>query len=178
MAPSLPPEKKPSPDGLCWRVARVRHGREVGVRDRLSELGVEHFVPMKIRKATRGHSVVEEPLLNCLIFLRATRERALSLIHDYGVQADYLFDCATHRMMVVPDKEMDDFRRVFDLSTDEGGLLGERLAVGERVKVLRGPLRDVEGEVVEIQGNTYVEVCLIGRLWARAKVPRAWLGKI
>jgi hypothetical protein len=110
--------------------------------------------------------------------LRATREDALELIHERGLKADYLFDCATRRLMVVPDKEMDDFRRVFDLSVEEGGLMDKPLSVGERVRVTRGVLRGVEGYVLELQGRTYVVVGLLNCLYARARVPRAWLEKI
>lgn len=161
-----------------WYVARTRHGAELGVRNRLSDLGVEHFVPTRRRRSYRGRGQVEEPLLTCLVFLRATKAEALDLIHSQGVKADYLFDCATRRLMTVPDKEMDDFRRVFDLSLEEGGLMDKPLAIGERVRVVRGVLRGVEGYVEELQGKTYVVVSLLNCLYARARVPRAWLEKI
>jgi len=78
----------------------------------------------------------------------------------------------------VRDKEMEDFRRVFDLSLEEGGLVDQPLSVGERVRVTRGALKGVEGRVLELQGRTYVVVGLINCLYARARVPRAWLEKI
>jgi len=161
-----------------WYVARTRHGAELGVRNRLSALGVEHFVPTRMRQAYRGKAQVEEPLLTCLVFLRATRTDALNLIHEWGLKADYMFDCATRKMMTVPDKEMEDFRRVFDLSMEEGGLMDKPLSIGERVRVTRGVLRGVEGFVLELHGKTYVVVGLMDCLYARARVPRAWLEKI
>lgn len=161
-----------------WYVARTRHGAELGVRNRLASLGVEHFVPVRRRNASRGSKMVEEPLLTCLVFLHATKEDALGIIHTLGVKADYLLDCATHQLMVVRDKEMEDFRRVFDMSIEEGGLIDIPLSVGERVRVIRGALRGVEGRVLEIQGHTYVVVGLLNCLYARARVPRAWLEKI
>ena len=72
---------------------------------------------------------------------------------------------------------MSDFQRVFDCSLDEGGLIDKPLKLGEAVNVSRGPLKGVEGFVVEEPGKTYVVVGLSGMLWARAKVPRAWLVK-
>ena len=161
-----------------WYVARTRHGAELGVRNRLTDLGVENFVPTRRRQAARGRTMVEEPLLTSLVFLRATKAEALDLIHYGGVKADYLFDCATRKLMVVPDKQMEDFRRVFDLSMEEGGLMDKPLSVGERVRVTRGVLRGVEGYVLELQGRTYVVVGLLNCLYARARVPRAWLEKI
>ena len=161
-----------------WFVARTRHGAELGVRNRLSSLGVENFVPTRRRKAYRGKGEVEEPLLTSLVFLKATKASALDLIHFQGVKADFMLDCATRQLMVVRDKDMEDFRRVLDLSLDEGGLVDKPLAVGERVRVVRGVLRGVEGRVLELQGKFYVVVSLMNCLFARARVPRAWLEKI
>ena len=165
------------PAASSWYVARTRHGAELGVSNRLSALGVEHFVPTRRRKASRGR-MAEEPLLTCLVFLKATRSQALDLIHFQGVKADYMFDCATHQMMVVPDKQMEDFMRVFELSPTEGGLIDKPLSVGERVRVTRGVLKGVEGYVLELQGRIYVVVSLLDSIFARARVPRAWLEKI
>lgn len=161
-----------------WYVAHTRHGAELGVRDRLSSLGVENFVPTRTRRSSRGKRMVEEPLLTSLVFLKASKADALDLIHLYGVKADYMLDCATHQLMVVRDKEMEDFRRVFDCSLEEGGLVDVPLAVGEKVRVTRGALRGVEGYVLELQGRTYVVVGLLNCIFARARVPRAWLEKI
>lgn len=49
------------------------------------------------------------------------------------------------------------------------------LELGDGVRVTRGPLKGVEGYVMELLGNTYVVVELLGCLWAKAKVPPAWL---
>ena len=162
------------PDGRNWYVARTRHGAEIGVRDRLAALGVEHFVPVRKSKGWRGRNV-ERPVINCLVFVRATQAEALALIHERGLRADYIFDCATRKLMIVPDKAMDDFRRVLDLSTDEGGLIDRPLEMGEMVRVAKGPLQGIEGRVAELQGRHYVVVSLLDSLFARASVPRAWL---
>lgn len=161
-------------DGRSWFVARTHHGSELGVRDRLESFGVEHFIPSRKSRGWRGR-MVEKPVINCLIFIRATQAEALDLIHSRGVRADYLFDCTTRRLMVVSDKDMDDFRRVLDLSVDEGGLIDRPLELGELVRVAKGPLQGVEGRILELQGHNYVVVSLLGSLFARASVPRAWL---
>jgi transcription antitermination factor NusG len=73
---------------------------------------------------------------------------------------------------------MEDFRRVMEASVEEGGLIDKPLAVGERVRVIEGVLKGVEGNVLEIQGRFYVVVGLLNCLFARARVPRAWLEKV
>ena len=166
--------KDAAPDEKRWFVARTNHGAELGVRNRLAALEVEHFVPTTRTRGWRGRTV-EKPVINCLLFIRATQAEALALIHERGLKADYLFDCATHRLMVVPDKAMDDFRRVLDLSTDEGGLIDRPVQQGEKVRVAKGPLEGVEGRILELQGKNYVVVSLLDSLFTRAAIPRAWL---
>jgi transcription antitermination factor NusG len=161
-----------------WYVARARHFRqEIKIRDWLTARGIEAFVPTTCSesRSAGGKRTVEKPVAPNLVFVRTDKETACSFVAEMGLPMQYIIDCATHKMMVVPDKEMEDFRRVFDLSTDRGGLLGQPLHLGDRVRITRGALRGVEGFVLELMGKTYVAVGLAGTVWAKAQVPRAWL---
>ncbi|MBR1706998.1 MAG: UpxY family transcription antiterminator [Bacteroidales bacterium] len=160
---------------VCWFAARTRYGQEIPIRDRLERLGVEHFIPTRQAGRPRGRRTVERPVINNLIFLRTTKNEACALANEAGVPVRYIIDCMTRTLLVVPDKQMDDFRRVLDLSIDEGGLMDEPLALGERVRVVKGPLKGVEGFVAEFHGKAYVVVSLCNSIFARAQVPRSWL---
>ena len=161
-----------------WYVARTRHFRqEIKIRDWMTDRGFEAFVPTT-RSESRtlgGKRTVEKPAAPNLVFVRTDKETACSFVAEKGLPMQYIIDCATHKMLVVPDKEMEDFRRVFDLSTDRGGLLDQPLHLGDRVRITRGALKGVEGYVLELMGKTYVAVGLAGTVWAKARVPRAWL---
>ena len=155
-----------------WYVARVHCGKELAVRNRLVREGVETFVPV------RSEGDRERPLLNAMVFLKATKAEALDLANTGVVPVKYVIDCATRTLLVVPEKQMEDFRRVLDLSLEEGGLMEQPLSLGDRVKVVKGPLKGVEGRVIEFQGRYYVVVSLLDSLFARARVPKSWLEKI
>lgn len=161
-----------------WYVARTRYFRqELKIRDWLTERSIDNFVPTE-RLHTHGKSsnkTSERVLAPNFVFLKATKEDACSYVSDYGLKMQYIIDCATHRMMVIPDKEMDDFVRVFNYSVTEGGLVDFNLSLGDRVRVTQGPLCGVEGNVVKLDGRYYVVVGLHGFMWAKAHVPRAWL---
>ena len=160
-----------------WYAARTRFGQELGVRDALDRKGVEHFIPTCQRENYRG-KMKEHALIPCLVFLRATKTEACALKTDSGLPVNYLFDYIQHTMLTVPDKQMDDFRRVYEAGISEGGLVNEPLQVGDRVRVTRGALKDVEGNVLELQGKLYVVVGLLGCVYAKARVPRAYLERI
>ncbi|KWW27445.1 MAG: transcriptional regulatory protein UpxY-like protein [bacterium P3] len=163
---------------LNWYAARTRYGQELGVRDRLEKAGVEHFIPTRRVRKSRGKATFEKPVINNLVFLRATKREACALANEGGLPVRYIVDCATRSLLVVPDKQMEDFRRVLDLDTDGGGLMDRPLALGDRVRVVKGALRGVEGRVLEFQGRVYVVVGLMESLFAKARVPRAWLEKV
>lgn len=162
---------------IFWYAARTRYGQEITVRDRLSSLGFDYFIPTTRAKNYRGKTR-EKPVINNLVFLRASKQEACDLKVYQGLPLNYMYDSVSHSMLVVPDKQMDDFMRVFDQSIKEGGLVNESLAIGEKVRVTDGPLKGVEGHVVELLGEYYVSVGLCGLVCARAKVARAWLEKI
>ena len=142
------------------------------MRNRLVREGVENFVPVRTKDGR------EHPILNSLVFLRTTKSEALELANTGVIPVKYVIDCATRTLLVVPDKQMEDFQRVLDLSLEEGGMMDRPLSLGDRVKVVKGPLKGVEGHVIEFQGRYYVVVSLLDCLFARARVPRSWLEKV
>ena len=107
-----------------------------------------------------------------------TLTEALDLANTGVVPVKYVIDCATRTLLVVPDKQMEDFRRVLDLSLEEGGMMDKPLSLGDRVKVVKGPLKGVEGHVIEFNGRYYVVVSLLDSLFAKARVPRSWIERI
>ena len=157
-----------------WYAARTRYGQELKVRDRLECRGVEHFIPTVPTDGPRK----EKAAVSNLVFLRTTKAEALELANTGVIPVKYIVDCATRTLLVVPDKQMEDFRRVMDLSLTEGGLVDRPLALGDRVRVTKGPLRGVEGHVVEFHGKLYVVVSLLDCLFAKARVPRSWIEKV
>jgi transcription antitermination factor NusG len=165
-------------DHACWFAARTHCGAELGVRDRLGRLGTENFLPTEHQMHTRSHTTYERPLIPGLIFLRTTKKQACALTNELGLPVRYLIDPATRTLLVVPDKQMDDFRRVLDLSLEAGGLMDRPLELGDFVRVVKGVLRGVEGRVMELHGQYYVVVELLGSFFARASVPRSWLERI
>ena len=163
-----------------WYVARTRYyHHEIKIRDRLRQMDIEVFVPTVTRARTRSKALAERAVAPNLVFVHTDRKQALDLITESHLPMEWKTDCATRRMMVVPDKQMDDFRRVFKVAShEEGGLMEEPYALGDEVKVTDGVLSGVEGSILEEAGKYYVVVGLVGSIFARAMLPKAYLMKI
>ena len=166
-----------------WFAARTRDKQEFAIRERLQRLRVEHGVDLEYYLPTRTvfrqlkyrRKRVEVPVIRNLIFVRATRQVAVDLSNKEGVALFYMKDLSTHGMLVVPDKQMDDFRFMMDLSPDGVSFDNASLTMGSRVKVVKGELSGVEGEVGTVSNRTYVVIRIRGVLTASVKLPRSYL---
>ena len=161
-------------NSINWFPARVHFGQEIKIKQALERLGVESFIPTEFKKNYRGTTKLH-PVIPALVFIHSTKKQAAALRVIDQLPLNYLFDNATHKMMVVPDKQMEDFQRVLDMSLKEGGLIDTAIEPGVKVNVVKGPLRGVEGFVTQADGKCYVVVSLLGSVFAKAQVPRAFL---
>ena len=84
-------------------------------------------------------------------------------------------DLFTRSMLVVPDKQMSDFMFVMDLNPDGVSFDNASLVVGDRVRVVKGDLTGVEGEVATNANRTYVVIRIKDILTASVKVPKSYL---
>jgi len=166
-----------SSEKLCWFAARTRNGQELSVRKTLSELGIEHFIPTKdgYREYKGRRISVVVPLIPCLVFLRATKADACALANGRGVPVWYIIDRSTRSMLVVPEKQMEDFRRVVDAVPDAVCPVDTVFAPGDKVEVVKGGLAGIEGEIIQEPKRTYVVVSLGNLLCAKVKIPKSYL---
>lgn len=166
-----------------WFAASTRDKQEFAIRNSLEKLKVEENLDIDCYLPTR--SVItqlkyrrkrsEVPVIRNLIFVRATKQTACDLSNVYGVQLFYMKDLFSHSMLVVPNKQMEDFMFVMDLNPDGVSFDNEPLVVGHKVKVVKGDFCGIEGEVATEANKTYVVIRIKGILSASVKVPKSYL---
>ena len=169
-----------------WFAARVRDKQEFFVRDRIEKLKIkdgldmECYLPTKIvvRQLKYRRKRVEIPVIKNLLFVRSTKQVAVDLANRYGVPLFYMKDLFTHGMLVVPDKQMDDFRFMLDLSPDGVSFDNSSLVVGSKVKVVKGEFAGIEGKVGTESNRTYIVIRIQGVLTASIKIPKSYLKSI
>jgi len=166
-----------------WFAARTRDKQEFAIGKLLEKLksdeklDIDYYLPTKIvisqLKYRRKRS--EVPVIRNLIFVCATKQTACDISNVYGVQLFYMKDLFTHSMLVVPDKQMKDFMFVMDLNPDGVSFDNEPLTIGNKVKVVKGDFRGIEGEITTEANKTYVVIRINGILTASVKVPKSYL---
>lgn len=134
-----------------WYVMRVTYQRELAARERLSDMGIDSFVPThKVRKPKRGggYTLSEVSRLHNYIFIHTTPSM-LQHIKQHSIP--YLRfmmakgEDGSQEKQFVPHAEMENFIAI--CRSEEGRILAEseNLHLGDRVRILVGPLCGVEG---------------------------------
>ena len=168
-----------------WFAARTRDKQEFVTRDSLEKLRIninlEYYLPTQfvIRQLKYRRKRVEVPVIRNLIFVRATKQDACDLSNKYGVQLYYIKDFSTRSMLIVPDKQMNDFMFLLDFSKEMVEVVNENLKKGDKVRVIKGDFAGIEGELIRVKGHKRVVVRLEGVVsLATAYIPGSFLEKI
>ena len=154
-----------------WYAIRVSYGRTLKFCAALQELGVEHFVPMARKKTVKdGKTVtVTAPAVSNLCFVRSTKAFIQEYFEGMGENrpAHFMWDKSTREPIVVSDKAMEDFMQVCRIMSDDALYLKDitdKLREGQKVRVIDGPFKGVEGTILRIKRSRRVVVELPGLL--------------
>jgi transcription antitermination factor NusG len=142
-----------------WLAAYVKMHHEKRVRERLSELGIENFLPVQteVRQWSDRKKRVEQVLIPMMIFVHVdTEEQRTVLTHPSVLR--YLVLRGEHAPAEIPEEQMNRFRFMLDFSDQPVSFNTAGLQPGEKVKVIKGPLAGLEGEFVTVGGKSNVIV--------------------
>lgn len=142
-----------------WYVAYVRSCQEKTVSKRLAELAVEHYIP--IRKEWRQWSdrkvLKDRLLLPRVVFIRCSETERLGLFKEIPYLCHFMMDRLSGAPVAVPEKQMDDFRRVVEGSASPVEMRSSSEFVkGDMVRVTSGPLKGMECEVTDISNKRFL----------------------
>ena len=143
---------------IAWFVVITRWGQWKKISERLTGLGVRHFIPSTY---------------NTLVFFRTDKDRALNLVNAGEVKGRFLVDHGTRSILEVPDKQMETFIRVVTEYPDTPVTSEFPIVKGTRVRVVRGPLKGIEGEVEETPNGVQLVVGIQSVICARVTITRA-----
>ena len=164
-----------------WYVAKSRNNTTNRIKDMLDQHNIEYFLPVrKVMTERDGKKVmVEKPVALNLVFIHADFRTALSLVNEHSLPMSYMIDSITKTVLIVPDKQMEDFMFIMKYSDQDIIFRDQNLRKGDRVRVTQGEFAGIEGELVRIKGHKRVVVRLNGLFTvATTYIPGAYLEKI
>ena len=144
-----------------WLVALVRVSHEKKTSERLSKMGIENFLPVQqeVHQWSDRRKVVERVLLPMMIFVHVDvyeQKEVLTL----GSISRYMVLRGESTPAVIPDEQMARFRFMLDYSEEAVCMNDTPLARGEKVRVIKGPLSGLVGELVTVGGKSKIAVRL------------------
>ena len=161
-----------------WLVAYVQSCLEKKTAQRLAAMGIECYLPVQseIRQWSDRRKRVDCLVIPMMIFVHVTpQERPLPL--SLQAVSRYIVLRGESTPAVIPDEQMDRFRFMLDYSPEAVEMCSAPLAPGDAVKVIKGPLAGLEGELITVNGKSKVAVRLDMLGCAHVDVPIGFVEK-
>lgn len=149
------------PEERKWYVAYVRLFHERKTAEKLAAMGIESFVPVReeIHQWSQRKKKVMRVLIPQMIFIHATPKERLEALTLASI-SHYMVLRSEHTPAVIPDRQMQQFMFMVDYSEESIEMYNSSLQPGQSIKVIKGPLAGMEGELMEIEGKSKVIVRL------------------
>ena len=163
----------------CWLVVCVQSNREKKTYERLSALGFESFLPLQeeTRRWSDRSKKVQRVVIPMVVFARIAPSERISVLRLPSVSR-FMVLRGESAPAIIPDAQMERFRFMLDYSPEAVEICSTPLAAGDAVKVIKGPLAGLEGELVMIGGKSKVAVRLDMLGCAHVDMPIGYVERI
>jgi transcription antitermination factor NusG len=156
-----------------WYALYVSSRQEKKVQDTLLHKGIEAYVPMvkTMRQWSDRKKMVELPLFNGYVFVHITSQENEKVIQTKSVVN---FVRAEGKICPIREIEIDRLKQLVALGYQmEVNAINYQYKEGEKVKIVSGALKNIEGFVIENKEGKFIDVLLesIGQS-IRVKLPR------
>ena len=162
-----------------WLVAYVRMRHEKKTSERLTQMGIENFLPVQeeIHQWSDRRKRVERVLMPMMIFVHVDLRQQKEVLTLSSVSR-YMVLRGESAPAVIPDEQMNRFKFMLDYSEELISMNSAPLARGEKVRVIKGPLAGLEGELVHVGGKSKIAVRLDVLGCACVDMPRGFVEPI
>jgi transcription antitermination factor NusG len=159
-----------------WYALYVASRQEKASAELLMERGIEAYVPLvkTMRQWSDRKKMVELPLLNGYLFICIAPAQKEQALQTKGVVR---FVRSEGKDAVIRQEEINRLKQLVELGYHlEAFGIRRRYKEGEKVKIVSGPLKNIEGFVVENKEGRFIDVLLesIGQS-IRVKLPEELL---
>lgn len=163
-----------------WYAFYVRMHHEKKTAEKLEMQGVTHFLPIQevVRQWSDRKKKIKQVVIPMLIFICTDEKGRIGLLQDFPSLTGCLIDPATKRPAIIRDEEMEQFKFMLDYSEEAIRFQNEPLAPGEEVEVIKGPLKGLQGELVELAGHSEVMIRIDHLGYAIVEIPVGYVKKL
>ena len=137
----------------------VQSNREKKTYERLTVLGFEAFLPLQeeIHRWSDRSKKVQRVVVPMVVFARLASTEYIQVLRLPSVNR-FMVLRGESTPALIPDSQMERFRFMLDYSEQAVEMCSEHLQPGEQVKVIKGPLTGLTGELMTMDGKSKVAV--------------------
>ena len=137
-----------------WIAALVQIRSEKAVGKRLQDLGIEHYVPTQweYHQWSDRRKRVERVVIPMVIFIRTDKETEKRLI-TYSFIHKLLSYPGKREPACIPDHQLDSLKLMLRQTEEQIEMRHTVFKTGETVRIMRGPLKDLEGELCRVDAD-------------------------
>lgn len=142
-----------------WLVVCVQSNREKKTYERLTALGFEAFLPLQeeVHRWSDRSKKVQRVVIPMVVFVRLDPIEYIQVLRLPSVNR-FMVLRGESAPALIPDSQMERFRFMLDYSEQAVEMCSEHLQPGEQVKVIKGPLIGLTGELMTMDGKSKVAV--------------------
>jgi transcription antitermination factor NusG len=137
---------------MKWYVLYTRSKCEKKVAATLSKKGIENYCPLnvKLRQWSDRKKIIHEPVFTSYVFVRTieTEIHQIKRVCSDIVSIVYWIG----KPAIVKDEEINEIKLFLD-EFQEVQLEKKEVSIHDKVRILRGPLMNYEGEVLSVSSN-------------------------
>lgn len=159
-----------------WHAVYVSSRTEKKVSENLKNKGIEAYTPIvkTMRQWSDRKKMVELPLLNSYVFVKINPIDNDKVLQTKGVVN---FVRSEGKIAVIRNFEIDQLKQLVELGYHlEANGINKKYKEGDKIKITSGPLKGIEGYVLNTSEDKQIEVLLesIGQC-IRVKLPKELL---
>jgi transcriptional antiterminator NusG len=160
-----------------WHALYTAPRAEKKVSERLTALGIEHYLPLQKVKHHWSDRMKEltVPIINGYIFVKIEKADEVKVKGVYGVMA---FINKAGIPVSIPENQISRMREMVNSAQEEIEFSSEKFEEGESITINKGPLKGLIGELVEANGKHKILVRLEGFGSALTTIPYSYITKL
>lgn len=155
-----------------WLVAYVRLYHEKKTSEYLTKMKIENFLPIQeeMHQWSDRKKKMERILIPMMIFVHVDETERIEVLKLSSVSR-YMILRGESRPAIIPDEQMKRFKFMLDYSEEAIQFTDNQFAPGEKIRVIKGPLAGLEGELVTVNGKTKLAVRIDSLGYASVEMP-------
>jgi len=160
-----------------WYAVYTAPRAEKKVSERFTNLGIKHYLPLKKVKHQWSDRVKEvvSPVINGYIFVNITTCEFQNVTNTYGAIA---FIREGGNPIQIPEYQINYIQKMVEMAEDTIEFSNEKYDSGKNISIIKGPLKGMTGELVNLNGKHKVMIRITGLGSAFTTVPLSFVRAI